>query len=132
MQAISNETIYVDENYKFLSNIEKKQEDFEKWLQDYQLKKSMSHLSFYELITEWKETKNMMANLKAKEELLRAAVIMRSPEQNCEAYGIKVEKVKRKGSINWKSIPEIQNLDLEQFREDEIEYYKITEIKNEE
>ena len=105
-------------------------EAFELWLEKFNTIKSMKHLSLEDLIGKWKSAKKMHKDLEIELNLLKDAVILRSQDQPLDKYGLLVEKVKRKGSINWKSIPEINDIDLEKYRDDEIEYWKISEIEN--
>lgn len=115
----------------FLPEVKQGQQEFDEWLNKYNSKKSMADKSSQELVGEWKRVKSSLAALQSEEESLRAALIMRYQDKPSELSGLKVELVKRKGSISYSSIPQLKELDLEQYRGDYIEYWKISEVENE-
>jgi len=66
-----------------------------------------------------------------RKQLLEAAERLKEVEKQiksfgpCEGYGVKVSKVVRKGSVDYKSIPELKGVDLEQYRKKPSEYLCI-------
>lgn len=112
----------------FLPKLEK--EGFDEWLKKFNSEKSMSDMSLADLITRYKQINSTLKDLEMELKSLRDALIMRSKDQQLDPYGLKVEKVARKGSINYKMIPELQSIDLEKYRDEQIEYWKISEVKN--
>lgn len=113
----------------FLPTPAQGKEEFESWLEKFNTLKAMKHLSLEELVGKWKLAKKMHKDLEVELNLLKDALTTRFHEEPLDKYGLLVEKVKRKGSINWKSIPAIHDVDLEKYRDDEIEYWKISEIE---
>lgn len=118
-----------ESNDFFLPPPEQGKKEFESWLENYTTLKAMKDTPLEELIGKWKSLKKTQKELEVELDSLKQALTLRHQEQSLEPYGLLVERVKRKGSINWKSIPEIQGLDLEKYRDDEIEYWKISEVE---
>lgn len=73
----------------------------------------------------YKETKKSLEEIELKLEDSKNKLIKLSSGQNCLGNGIKVTKIIKKGIVDYKSIPELKNIDLEQYRKEHIEYYKI-------
>lgn len=59
----------------------------------------------------------------AKSELIKAAELEKHPR--LEVGGIKIQQISREGSINYKSIPELKEIDLEKYRGKGSIYWKI-------
>jgi len=78
-----------------------------------------------ELSERYLSVKSQLKELESLEKEYRQALIHLSGEENCEGGGLKLTKIKKKGSINYLSIPELNDIDLELFRSDPIEYWKI-------
>jgi putative phage-type endonuclease len=49
--------------------------------------------------------------------------------RNCKGNGLKVQKIIRKGNIDYANILEIANVDLEKYRKGETEFFKISTIE---
>ena len=60
-----------------------------------------------------------------KEAGLKARLIELSNDQNTIGGGVKIIKIAKKGSISYSEIPEIKNLDLEKYRKEPVEYWRI-------
>ncbi len=73
-------------------------------------------------IAEWVRIKQLVA----REEKLRKEIIAMCQEKDYSGFGVKVTKVIRKGSVEYGRIPELANVDLEKYRGEQIEYWKIT------
>jgi len=63
---------------------------------------------------------------KNKEKEIRSLLEDLSEGRNCEGYGVKMFKVARKGNIDYQSIPELENINLDQYRKPSSWYWKIT------
>lgn len=79
-----------------------------------------------QVAAEWIDTKRTMESLQEKEEALRRQIIHMSNRGNVKGCGIKVAKTIRRGSIDYRSVPEIQGMDLESYRKRDQEVWKIT------
>lgn len=80
------------------------------------------------------ELKNKIHNIKKENDLdklenelenSKNRLIKLSNGQNCYGNGIKLTKVLRKGVIDYNLIPELINVDLDEYRKPPTEYYKI-------
>jgi hypothetical protein len=73
-------------------------------------------------IEEWVKIKKLIK----REEALRKEIIAMCQNKDYTGFGVKVIKVTRKGNIEYGRIPQLKEMDLEQYRGDPIEYWKIT------
>lgn len=64
--------------------------------------------------------------IKAEEEALKQELIAIANGQNSRGAGIHLTKCIRKGVIDYKKIPELQDVDLEAYRKDSTEYWRIS------
>jgi len=60
----------------------------------------------------------------AKQELIKLA-----EGENCRGFGYRLTKEVRRGQIDYKLIPELGGLNLDQYRKKPVEYWKITQEK---
>lgn len=73
--------------------------------------------------------KERLADLKHVEKMLDEArhnLIKLAGEKTCHGYGISIEKVSRRGYVDYTAIPELKNVDLDEYRKPAVEYWKIT------
>lgn len=82
-----------------------------------------------EKVLQWKETKSQIEWLEGNEKVLRNELIEMAQGSNCRGGGIKLSKVVSKGTIDYKSIPELIGIDLEKYRKKPTECWKITQDK---
>lgn len=75
--------------------------------------------------------KYQLRNLEEEEKTLRHALVNLSTGKNCIGGGLKLSKIIRKGSIDYKIIQELKSIDLDIFRSDPTVSYRITETKEE-
>jgi len=66
--------------------------------------------------------------LRQREEELRQSLIHLSGGSNVMGAGIKLSKQIRRGQIDYKTIPEIQNMNLENMRKKPVEIWRIEEL----
>ncbi len=64
----------------------------------------------------WKNLKETMKELEKEEEDLRKQLIFLAGESNTKGGGISLCQVTRKGNVDYAKIPELKNVDLEQYR----------------
>lgn len=84
---------------------------------------------------EWLEAKKVL--VEAKKVLTEAETVEFEAKQhlieisrdyNSIGGGIKMQKITRKGNVQYSDIPELEDIDLEQYRKPPTEYWKIQEI----
>lgn len=61
-----------------------------------------------------------------EEAYLKGLLIESANGKNCSGEFLKIEKIKRKGTIAYNKIPELQGKDLEMYRSEPTEYWKIS------
>lgn len=74
---------------------------------------------------DWLETKNQLKELEEKEQKQRQYLIQLAENQSCKGNGITLTKIVRKGNIEYEKIPELMGLDLEKYRKNNIETWRI-------
>lgn len=86
------------------------------------------HDDLWRLVSaDWIAVQNELEGLKAREEELRETLVGLSGKMNSRGAGIKVSRIVRKGSVDYKSIPELQGIDLNQYRKPTTECWRISQ-----
>lgn len=82
------------------------------------------------LAGQWLEVQQEIRLLTSREEELRATLIGMCPDKKpSSGFGISVNRVVKPGNIDYKSIPELQGVDLNAYRKQPSEYWTITKTK---
>lgn len=81
------------------------------------------------LTTEWKDINQHLKQLQKKEKELRDKLISICGQSNTMGNGIKLSKVNQRGRIAYEEIEELKDVDLEKYRKESIEFFRITERK---
>lgn len=79
-----------------------------------------------ELTAEWKEVKTKIRALERREDELKEFLLTMANGKNSHGNGVMVQKVIRKGSINYASIPELSEVNLDNYRTPHVESWRIT------
>jgi hypothetical protein len=74
----------------------------------------------------WKRKMAVLKDAEADAEAAKAELLDACGQQPFEGKGVKVEEIERKGVIEWTVIPELKNLNLEQYRKPSAKYWKIS------
>jgi len=77
---------------------------------------------------EWISVNKQLKDLEKKEKNLRDTLISISNSRNSIGYGVKLTKIIRKGNIDYDSIPELSEVNLEKYRKCPSSFYKITHL----
>lgn len=67
-----------------------------------------------------------LRQLEEKEKDLREVLISMCQNQNSIGAGIKITKIVRKGNIDYSAIKELKKIDLNKYRKDPVEFWKIS------
>ncbi len=80
---------------------------------------------------EWKGVSVALAELKKQEAALKESLIEMSGGQSMTAGGVQMKVSKVKGRVNYKLVPELKGVDLEEYRDmpSTRHYFKVTEEK---
>lgn len=73
----------------------------------------------------YKEVQKLLLSLKEEEDFLRQTLVCMSGKCNVMGNGIKLTKVLRKGSVDYSKIPELEGVDLEKYRKEKVESWRI-------
>ena len=109
--------VFWKENIKGMFPPELTERDFEERYDD--------EFRFYSNV--YLQSKKLLDVYEKQTETARLQLIDLCKGKSCKGFGIKVSKVVRKGNVEYKSIPELNNVDLECYRKKPIETYRITE-----
>jgi len=77
----------------------------------------------------WKMAKKRLKEMEEQEQTYRDILIDLSRGYNCKGAGLKTQKITKKGTIDYSSIEQLKNIDLEQYRKPVSTYWKLTEIE---
>lgn len=75
--------------------------------------------------SEWLSISQELSSLEKREKELRDLLISMCQKQNSKGGGIKVSRFMRKGAVDYAKIPELQHVNLEQYRKAPVECWKI-------
>jgi len=82
------------------------------------------------LAAELRGIRSQVSDLKAREEVIIQQLTVESKEKPSEGGGIRFAKRTRAGTVDYKSIPELKDVDLEPYRKKPSVYYQATVIKD--
>lgn len=74
---------------------------------------------------ELKEYQNKLAEFEDKIEQTKKKLINMTNGKNCKGNGVSVSNITRRGSVDYKSIPELKSVDLEKYRKSATTYWKV-------
>ena len=80
-------------------------------------------------VSDHKDLLKQKVHLEAKIEQVAASMKDRAGDKNVIAFGCKIQTIKKKGSVDYKTVPQLENIDLESYRKPGTSYKKITHEK---
>lgn len=78
-----------------------------------------------ELVARYSDLSDQIKALEIAKKDLLAEIVERCGERDSEISGHKLTKVERKGSIDYKKVPELDGIDLEQYRKKPSSYWSL-------
>ncbi len=90
---------------------------------DYETHESEARLK---LAKEWLELNESLTTLEKREKELREALIADAGERNTIGGGIKILMLGRAGSVDYKAIPELKKVCLEDYRKPAVKFFRVT------
>lgn len=131
--GIQGKIVEVEQNREYIENLILKELEFFKCMEELRAPPTTSR-DYLEKDDDiwraaslaWMECHDELQTLKAREEELRETLIALSRHSNAVGAGLKLSRVIRKGPIDYQSIPELKDLDLEKYRKPIIESWRIT------
>jgi len=84
--------------------------------------------SWNEKAQEWNRISRQLKNFEEIESKLRKELIQMASGRNCKGAGIKISSSTRKGNVDYSSIPDLKNIDLEKYRKPPTQVWRIGEI----
>lgn len=74
----------------------------------------------------FKQIQSQKKEIEEEETILRNEIIRLCDGNNCEGFGVRSKKVTKKGVIDYSKIEELKSIDIERYRKEETEYWKIS------
>jgi len=90
---------------------------------DYEKRHDMAWVS---AAGEWVNVSTELETLKAKEAEYRELLIQLAENQNTIGQGVKVQKIVRKGNIDYTLIPELNGIDVEKYRKKSVQSWRLS------
>ncbi len=127
--------IEVKRNQKYIDDLLEKEKEFYRCMQELEAPPltdkdyiQRTDNEWINLAIEYKLTKIQLKELERKEAELRERLCGMSGQQNSTGGGIRLQKIAKKGSIEYSRIKELKDIDLEAYRKPCSKYWKITEV----
>ena len=79
-----------------------------------------------EAVSSWVSARLQSLKWKEIEDKSRRVLILLAKSKNTQGCGVKAQKIMRKGSVQYSNIPELQGVDLDQYRDMPTESWRIT------
>ncbi len=75
---------------------------------------------------DWNVINSQLAILEKRKEEIKNAIISRANAHNSKGAYLRVERIIRKGNVDYKAIPELRGVDMNKYRKDPSVFWKIT------
>lgn len=82
-------------------------------------------LAWAQAAASWAEANAELERAKEKEKICRDTLVTLAGNKNTIGQGVRVQRVVRKGSIDYKSVPELKDVDLEKYRKETVESWRL-------
>lgn len=121
---------------KYISNLLEREKQFWDALQDITIPLPLTGFPpidtdrWIALEHRWIDLKAQEAAIKAEMDDVRAALVDESRSSNVRGPLLSLQKVRMPGRIDYKAVPEIQKMDLEQYRKEETWIWRVDSRKN--
>lgn len=87
-----------------------------------------SDTEWVEISSQWVEITARIERLKLQQQQLKEKLIALSENQNTVGGGVRLIRSIRKGTVDYSKIPELKNVDLDQYRKNPIETWILTSL----
>lgn len=77
-------------------------------------------------VDQWKTSKSRLDYWKEDEQIHRDRLIELTNSRNCRGFGIRAQYITRNGNIDYSSVPQLIDVDLEKYRKPASESWRIT------
>lgn len=74
----------------------------------------------------WMGISRRIKELEQQQEDLRQRLVFMSGQSNCKGGGISLCRVQKKGNVDYSKIPELRGVDLEKYRKEPTEYWRVS------
>jgi len=81
---------------------------------------------WFEVASSWVSCQENLNNWKEKEERLRNQLISMTEDKNCFGAGVKISRCVRKGTVDYNRIPELKDIDVNQYRKPDSQFWRIS------
>jgi putative phage-type endonuclease len=77
----------------------------------------------------WKQKKKELESMTETVETLKRSIELLLPHPRCKGLGVRMQKIVRKGSVDYAKIPELNGVDLEKFRKPASQFFTFSIAK---
>jgi putative phage-type endonuclease len=77
----------------------------------------------------WEEKEAIFLKAQEEKDLAKKDLIDYCKGENTKGFGIRIQRIIRKGTIMYENIPELREIDVEKYRKESVIYFKIVEEK---
>lgn len=88
----------------------------------------MNSIEWHEKSNEWKRISHQLKLFEELEQKTRKQLIEMANGRNCKGAGIKISLSTRKGNVDYATIPDLRNVDLEKYRKPKSVVWRLGEI----
>lgn len=78
-----------------------------------------------EASTRWRECYSKLQEIEREENSLRESLIALSGGSSCRGANIRLSKIVRRGSVDYKAIPELQGVEVDKYRKGPVECWRL-------
>lgn len=124
----STALIKVERDDKYIKSLLQQEEQFWAWMNDFEAPELIdgdfvqcTDDNWMRLVARLQEVKKFQE----EEKVIRQELILLANGKNSMGGGIKVSKHMRKGVVDYSAIPQLHDIDLEQYRKKSTEYWRI-------
>ena len=129
--------IEVRRNDAYINELIEREQEFwnlvitktEPLLEEKDFRPMQDNADWKDLSSRYHEVLYLIDQLEEEKEFLKSQFILFAEGKNARGHGIVLTNVTPKGTIDYKSIPEIKALDLEQYRKPSSNYWRVTADK---
>lgn len=128
----SSKIIEVEQDKNYQKNLIAKELEFWKYLQDKEAPPFVekdyverNETDWLVAASQWMHISSQIKKLEEEEDRLRKKLIALSENANSKGAGIKLSKILRKGNVDYTAIPELKQINLDEYRKPSTESWRL-------
>lgn len=125
----NNIILEIERDDKYIEKMIKKEERFYQCIRNFIAPELTDKDYVCKNDSEWNDVVNQWLECNKyiqKEKELKEKLVNLSQGKNCKGCGVTIQKIFRRGNVDYSKIEALKNIDLEDYRKESSEYWKIT------